>query len=66
MQLAGQDESLLVVPVLLNDTPTFRLMRNGQEISVLKENGQAGWEVSGQPLDADELDIIAKAIKKNS
>ncbi len=66
MQLAGKDESFLIVPVFNQDTPTFKLMSYGREISLLKENGQAGWEVSGQPLNADELDIITEAIKKNS
>ncbi|WP_155975727.1 hypothetical protein [Daejeonella oryzae] len=64
--LAGENQNLLVIPVQTDNETSYRLMKNGLEISVLKESGQAGWEVSGQPLNAEELDAIGNQIKKHS
>lgn len=61
--VAGKPESLLIIPVKVENTIIYRLMMNGLELSVLKTSGSGGWEVSGTPLNAEELNSIGTQIR---
>ena len=63
--ISGKQEKLLVVPIN-NPDRSYRIMRDGIELCILKENGEMGWEVSGTPLDAEELNTIGQQIKERA
>ena len=62
-EIAGKTETLVVVCDQSTGEKVYRLIRDGVDISALKQNGNLGWEVEGTPLNADELDSIGNQIK---
>lgn len=63
LQISGQEETLLVIPDGHPLEKKYRLIKAGVEFCSLKENGELGWEVSGTPLNADELTSIGNQIR---
>ena len=66
VEIAGKTETLVVVCDQSTGGKVYRLIRDGVDISSLKQNGNLGWEVEGTPLNADELESIGNQIKANT
>ena len=65
-KISGRDEILLVIPDSEGKEKGYRIIKDGVEFCTLKQNGSMGWEVSGTPLNADELDSISQQIREVS
>jgi len=63
-EIAGNPETLLVVPVISEGDRCFRLIKDGIEFCTLKQNGEFGWEIKGMPLNAEILESIGRQIRE--